>query len=60
VPSPFLQISFSIGLVVLPLGSMAQEVKWLSWAEAANFVENKRKSKRKIFYRCNTTDGVVV
>ena len=42
------KLSILFGLAVLPMGSMAQEVKWLSWNEAAKLAETE-KNPKKIF-----------
>jgi len=44
----FYKIAILFALAILPLDSMAQEVKWLSWDEAAKLAETE-KNPKKIF-----------
>lgn len=48
VSKSFIKIAILLGLAILPFGSMAQEVKWLSWDEAAKLAETE-KNPKKIF-----------
>lgn len=48
VSKSFFKNAILFCLAVLPLGSMAQEVKWLSWDEAAKLAETEQNPK-KIF-----------
>ena len=48
VSKSFFKKAILFYLAVLPLGSMAQEVKWLSWDEAAKLAETEQNPK-KIF-----------
>jgi thioredoxin-related protein len=44
----FYKIAILFGLTILPVGTMAQEVQWLSWDEAAKLAETE-KNPKKIF-----------
>ena len=48
VSKSFLKIAILFCVAILPFGSMAQEVKWLSWDEAAKLAETE-KNPKKIF-----------
>ena len=48
VSKSFYKIAVLFCLAILPFGSMAQEVKWLSWDEAAKLAETE-KNPKKIF-----------
>ncbi|MCK0190774.1 DUF255 domain-containing protein [Arenibacter sp. F20364] len=48
VSKSFFKIVVLLVVGILPIGSMAQDVKWLSWDEAAKLVETE-KNPKKIF-----------
>ena len=48
VSKSFLKIAILFCVAILPFGSMAQEVRWLSWDEAAKLAETE-KNPKKIF-----------
>ena len=48
VSKSFLKIAILFCVAILPFGSMAQEVRWLSWDEAAKLAETEQNPK-KIF-----------